>query len=248
MKRDPKAGAEAVADFLIRLGETNPAALTRLVEWRRKRPDAIDRLGDLLRENRAEAQALLKRVIEAVQEEPSFGDVACELVTWRHVPYVDILFRGEPTGGRREEGPLVRFKKALDASRVEVARELLEKWDRLVPSVSGPMALQRFLMEEWNAGRYPYTKEEIAAMHLVRPEATDGGRPGPFLLPFFATALYRMQEKRDKAFLGKGDARKAGVSTKRLAAWIVLSATGRANDAPAVRRLLSRIEKRVPPK
>lgn len=223
--RDPQA--EALTDVLLGIGASGRAAWKAFVERTQKKPDALDRLAEALRQDRPESRKLLARIIAAVREEPKLSGLAVDLMTWRAVPFVDVLLRGPSTGGKRPEGPLPRFGKALDFHRVEAVRSVLEEWQHRIPDTESPEDVRRYLQAEQDAGRF-----------LVSPR----------LLPFIATALHRMNRRRDDALNRRGDGRTAGVAPQRLAAWVVLSATGRAHGAADVRRFLDRLEKRVPPK
>lgn len=245
-KRNPMSGA--VERALLALGETDPATWRGFVEKTRKRPDAIDRLADLLREDGDEARSLLNRIIKAVRAEPAFSGLASELTVWRDVPHVDVLFRGKPSGGAPPHGPFVRLQQRLDFYRVRTVREILENWGTKVPDGSGPGEIEDFLLKEWKARRFPYTEEERPTRHPVRPEAAGEEPEWRSLLPSFAEALYQMQQRRDVADLKKYERQKVGVSPKRLAAGIVLSTTGRDDDEEAVGRFLARLEKSVPQK
>lgn len=244
-KRNPMS--DAVLRAFLTLGETDLATWRGFATKTRKRPDAIDRLSDLLREDGDEARSLLNRIIEAVRVEPEFSELASSLTVWRDVPSVDVLFRGKSSGHRPTHGPFVRLQKRLDFYRVRTAREILEKWITRVPLGSEQAEIEDFLLKEWKARRFPYTEEERPTRHPARPEAAGEEPEWQSSLPSFAEALYEMQQRRDKADM-KGDLRKAGVSTMRLAARIVLSTTGRASGAAAIRRFLDRLEKSVPQK
>ncbi|MBP7677366.1 MAG: hypothetical protein KBB14_13695 [Thermoanaerobaculia bacterium] len=222
--RDPQA--EALTEVLFGIGASGRAAWTAFVEKTQKRPDAVDRLAEALRQDLPEARVLLGRIIAAVREEPKFSDLAVDLMTWRAVPFVDVFFRGPSTGGKRPEGPLPRFKKAVDFHRVEAIRDALLELQHRFPSTRSARQALSFLQADQSAGRF---------------------HASPRYLPFIATALHRMNSRRDDALDLRSDGRTAGIAPQRLAAWVVLAATGRAHGYADVRRFLDRLEKRVPP-
>lgn len=239
-----------ILDELVKLGASDPAALTRFLEKTRSRPDAFDDLAGLLRQERKETFLLLERIIAAVLEEPSFDELAMDLLAWRVAPFASGLFRAPSERGRPKKGPIVHFAEGGDDFIVKVLRDVLVTWSGRAASAESPGEIEAFLAAEWYAKRFPYTKGELAARLNADPdsledEPLDFWRP---LLPYVARALFEIVRRRRKALLERSDERTAGVRPRRLAAWVWLSAKGLPNRAGDVKKLLDRLDKRTAPK
>lgn len=245
--QDPKLAA--VVTLLRSIGQADPSALKGIVERTRRRPDAIDRLGEFLREDGRVSRLLMVRILETIRDESSLAELVTDLETWRVAPYVDALFRLPSSGGRPGKGVLAQSKDRQDAAMVDEIRRVLLKWEPLCPPGAREEEIRSFLMKEWVARRFPFTREEVAEELGVSPDSLDGSRSSlaSKLRPFIAHAIFVMGRKRDRASAA-GDMRKTDIRPKRWAAQVWLSATSRPATGADVTRLLKRLEKRSTPK
>jgi hypothetical protein len=210
---------------LLRAADKDPAVVSKAALAVRKRPDAIDRLGDLLRlhqrgikpvgidqvsdplvqrqhQRRLRSLGLLLRVIAAVEADPALRGLAVSLRVWQALPSIASDYRRKP------KGIVLHARDRSERKTIERFRQILLKWEPRIRDCKTKAETLSFIRNEWKDGRFPYTREELAEFFKKSLAPFHAGLedippdPQPFYrayLPQFAWALFQMRQSRDVA-------------------------------------------------